>query len=522
MADLASDSPHAFDIGGGSAASLIAEIAAVTDRRTIEALERRQRAAVPRRRGWLVRRMLVLADLVSLVTAFLVIELLFGTGRGTGDSAPGTTEYLLLAATIPGWLVIAKLYGLYDNDEERTHHGTTDDFTGIFHLVTVGVWLLYGLSWISHVAHPSLSKMIAFWALTIALLTTARAIARTICRNSIIYLQNTIIVGAGDVGQQVARKLLRHPEYGINLIGFVDAQPRIRQEGLDHVALLGTPAALPEIVRLLDVERVIIAFSNDAPADTLDLVRSLNDAEVQIDVVPRLFELVSPNVRIDTLEGLPLIELPPRRISRSSRSVKRAIDVIVAAIGLVLTAPLFAYFAWRIKRDSPGPVFFRQTRLGQDQREFTALKFRTMRVDVDTNSHREYIRRIMDPRVAARSNGLYKLEAGNAITPFGGFLRRTSLDELPQLINVLRGDMSLVGPRPCIDYETEQFLPHHFDRFLVPAGITGLWQVTARAHATFREALDMDVAYARGWSLGLDLRLLCRTPLEAFGRRATT
>jgi lipopolysaccharide/colanic/teichoic acid biosynthesis glycosyltransferase len=166
-------------------------------------------------------------------------------------------------------------------------------------------------------------------------------------------------------------------------------------------------------------------------------------------------------------------------------------------------------------------VFFRQTRLGQDRREFTALKFRTMRVDVDTSSHREYIKRSMDPKFA-RSNGLFKLEGVDAITPFGRFLRRTSLDELPQLINVLRGDMSLVGPRPCIGYETEHFLPHHFDRFLVPAGITGLWQVTARAHATFREALDMDVAYARGWSLGLDLRLLCRTPLEAFARKATT
>ena len=117
-------------------------------------------------------------------------------------------------------------------------------------------------------------------------------------------------------------------------------------------------------------------------------------------------------------------------------------------------------------------------------------------------------------------NGLYKL-GGDAITPFGHWLRKTSLDELPQLINVLRGDMSLVGPRPCIAYETEHFLPHHFDRFLVPAGITGLWQVTARAHATFREALDMDVAYAHGWSLGLDLRLLCRTPFEVFARRAT-
>jgi exopolysaccharide biosynthesis polyprenyl glycosylphosphotransferase len=521
MGEPGLEGPQAFDVAGGSAASLIAAIGASGDSRTVEALERRQRAEAPHRRGWLVRRMLLLADVVSLVTSFLVIELVFGTGWGSGDSATGTTEYLLLAATIPGWIVIAKLYRLYDNDEERTHHGTTDDFLGIFHLVTVGVWLLYALSWATQVAHPSLSKMVAFWGLTIVLVTTARTIARGICRNTITYLQNAVIVGAGDVGQQVARKLLRHPEYGINVIGFVDAQPLPRQDGLEHIVLLGDAAALPELVKLMDVERVIIAFSNDSPVETLEIVRSLNDADVQIDVVPRLFELVSPSVRIDTVEGLPLIELPPRRISRSSRLVKRAVDIVGATIGLILTAPLFVYFAWRIKRDSPGPVFFRQTRLGQDRREFTALKFRTMRVGVDTTSHREYIKRSMDPQFA-RSNGLFKLEAADKITPFGRFLRRTSLDELPQLINVLRGDMSLVGPRPCIGYETEHFLPHHFDRFLVPAGITGLWQVTARAHATFREALDMDVAYARGWSLGLDLRLLCRTPLEAFARKATT
>jgi undecaprenyl-phosphate galactose phosphotransferase len=126
----------------------------------------------------------------------------------------------------------------------------------------------------------------------------------------------------------------------------------------------------------------------------------------------------------------------------------------------------------------------------------------------------------MDPRTAPTVNGIFK-PGGDAITKSGRWLRNTSLDELPQLLNVLKGEMSLVGPRPCIRYETEHFEPHHFDRFLVPAGITGLWQVTARAHATFREALDMDVAYAHGWSLGLDLRLLCRTPIEAFARRAT-
>ena len=144
-----------------------------------------------------------------------------------------------------------------------------------------------------------------------------------------------------------------------------------------------------------------------------------------------------------------------------------------------------------------------------------------MRVDVDEDAHKEFIRATMSSKAGVGTNGLYKLERGGEITAFGAWLRKTSLDELPQLINVLRGEMSLVGPRPCIPYETEHFLPHHHERFLVPAGVTGLWQVTARARSTFGEALDMDVAYARGWSLGLDLKLLVRTPVELLRKRTT-
>jgi lipopolysaccharide/colanic/teichoic acid biosynthesis glycosyltransferase len=143
-----------------------------------------------------------------------------------------------------------------------------------------------------------------------------------------------------------------------------------------------------------------------------------------------------------------------------------------------------------------------------------------MSVDVDESVHRDYIRTTMSASASVGANGVYKLER-QEVTRVGRWLRRTSLDELPQLLNVLRGEMSLVGPRPCIPYETEHFRSHHFERFLVPQGITGLWQVAARSHATFGEALDMDVAYARGWSLGLDLRILCRTPLEVVRPRGT-
>ena len=264
---------------------------------------------------------------------------------------------------------------------------------------------------------------------------------------------------------------------------------------------------------------MIIAFSNETHKETLELVHSLRDFDIQLDLVPRLFEIVGPRVGVHSVEGLPLIGLPPTRMTRSSRMIKRGIDITGALLGLIVSAPLFVVIAILIKRDSAGPVFFRQTRLGLDRREFTALKFRTMHANTDDSLHRAYIISTMDTSAAPQRNGLYKLERPNDITRVGHWLRKTSLDELPQLINVLRGDMSLVGPRPCLDYETDHFEPQHFERFLVPAGLTGLWQVTARSHSTFREALDMDVAYVRGWSLGLDLRLLFRTPVLMLRRR---
>jgi lipopolysaccharide/colanic/teichoic acid biosynthesis glycosyltransferase len=276
--------------------------------------------------------------------------------------------------------------------------------------------------------------------------------------------------------------------------------------------MLGSLDKLPEIVERLGIERVVIAFTRESHDTLLDLIRSLRGLPVYVDLVPRLFEAFHPSLYVHTVEGIPLIGLTPARYSSVAMMAKRALDIIGASIGLLLTAPLLAYITLRIKFDSPGPVIFRQERLGMHMREFTLLKFRTMSVDTDDAPHREYIKQIMAPAATVGSNQLYKLERRDAVTKVGAWLRRLSLDELPQLWNVLRGEMSLVGPRPCLAYELENFAPHHFERFAVPAGLTGLWQTSARANATFVEALEMDVAYARGWSLALDLSLLCRTP----------
>jgi exopolysaccharide biosynthesis polyprenyl glycosylphosphotransferase len=491
------------------------------DERTRAVLEHRRRTATPHSRGWLVRRTLLTADVLGLAIAFLTADLLFGS-HGRYDAISLHVEVLAFFLTLPGWVVLAKLHGLYDHDEERADHSTIDDVVGVVHLVTLGAWTLCLGALATGLAEPKLAKLATFWLLAILLVTSGRALARCSTRRSISYIQNTIIVGAGDIGQLVARKLLQHPEYGLNVVGFVDSEPKERRSDLGHLALLGGPERLEELIELFGVERVIVAFSRESETRTLELVRAVRALNIQIDIVPRLFELVGPKVDVHTVEALALVGLSPARLSPSSRLIKRSLDLALALAALAVTAPLFAAIALRVKRDSPGPVFFRQTRLGLNMREFTVLKFRTMRVDTDTGAHRDYIKRTMTAAAAAEGNGLYKLDLGDAITPFGRLLRKLSLDELPQLLNVVRGEMSLVGPRPCIPYEVENFAPHHYERFLVPAGVTGLWQVSARANATFGEALDMDVAYARSWSLGLDLRLLGRTPVQLLRQRRAT
>jgi len=490
-------------------------------RRMRELIELREAAVGRSSRGWLVRRMLLTADLLGLSAAFCVAQLAYGRAVPADGFSPGW-EFAVFFLTLPGWIVGAKLYELYDLDEERADPTTADELLRVFHLVTVGAWLLFAGSWVTGAAEPNLPKLVTFWMLAIALVVLGRSAARAFFRRRPEYVQNTVIVGAGAVGQLIGRKLLQHPEYRLNLVGFVDGDPRERRGEVQHVPSLGSAAELADLVRRHRIERVIVAFSRETHEHTLQVVGAIKHLNVQIDIVPRLFEVVGPNSNLHTLEGVPLVGLPSAKLFPFSRTIKRAADLVGALVGLVLTAPLFAFVAWRIKRDSPGPVFFRQQRLGLHMREFTALKFRTMTVGTDDADHREFIRTTMSSSAAPATNGLYKLARAGAVTRVGQWLRRTSLDELPQLINVFRGEMSLVGPRPCIGYETDYFASHHFERFLVPAGITGLWQVTARAHSSFGEALDMDVAYARNWSLGLDLRLLVKTPFQVLRQKRGT
>jgi exopolysaccharide biosynthesis polyprenyl glycosylphosphotransferase len=303
----------------------------------------------------------------------------------------------------------------------------------------------------------------------------------------------------------------------MNLVGFVDAEPKERREGLEHLALLGDTERLPAIIRFLDVERVIVAFSNDSHEETLESLRSLKDLDVQIDIVPRLFEFVGQGVEVHTVEGLPLIGLPPLRLSRSSRLVKRTTDLALTIPALVFLAPLLALLALMIRIDSPGPVFFRQIRIGAAGRTFRIFKFRSMHADADERKPDvAHLNRHLAPGGDPR---MFKIVDDPRVTRVGKLLRRFCLDELPQLLNVLVGEMSLVGPRPLILDEDRHVERWARQRLNLKPGVTGPWQVLGRSEIPFEEMVRLDYLYVTRWSLIGDLRLIALT-IPALFRRA--
>jgi exopolysaccharide biosynthesis polyprenyl glycosylphosphotransferase len=494
----------------------LADYPVSVDQRTLHILERRRTASTPMRRGWLVRRALAVADLAGLTIAFVSASVIFDM-PARSDTVKPHVELLVFLLSLPAWVVVAKLYGLYDHDEERTDHSTTDDLVPVLHLVTVGSWLFFAFTSVTQTADTGLARLLGFWLFAIVFITAGRAVARTLARRNLAYVQNTIIVGAGDVGQLVAKKLRHHPEYGLNLIGFVDDRPKERPAGLNDLALLGGLEQLPQLVQILDVERVIVAFSNDSHEEMLDLIRSLKDLDIQIDLVPRFFEVIGTNIGIHTAEGLPLIGLPALRLSRSAVLLKRAMDLVLSTLGLVLLAPLFATVAIWIKLDSKGPVFFRQLRMGSGDETFEILKFRTMSADaedrkqelVGLNKHNSDDG---DPR-------MFKIPNDPRVTRVGVWLRRFSIDELPQLLNVVKGEMSLVGPRPLILEEDQHVVDWRRNRLNLKPGITGLWQVLGRDDIPFEEMVRLDYVYVTTWSLLNDLKLILRTlPAVCRGR----
>jgi exopolysaccharide biosynthesis polyprenyl glycosylphosphotransferase len=464
-----------------------------------------------RRRAALVRRDLVAADIVGLVAASLAAD-----AWTTEGATP--TRTLLFGATLPAWILLASLHRLYEGEGSRASHDTLDDVPGIFRAVTLGCWLYFGTLWLVGAPPASTLEPFAFWAFAIVSLVVARAAARALCHRSAGFVQRAVLIGTGPPCPVVARKLLRHPEYGIDLIGFIDLAEHVRPSDLPPLPLLGAPADLPALARELEVDRVFVAGWPRFDGRTLDLVRSLQELGIQLDFVPHPSDVLTPAMRIYSLEGLPAISIPPPRSSRSAGAAKRALDFSLSLVALVILAPAFAAIALLIRLDSKGPAFFSQLRMGRGGKPFRMHKFRTMTLNADERKAElahlnKHLWNGGDPR-------MFKIANDPRITRVGRFLRRSSLDELPQLIHVLKGEMSLVGPRPLILEEDRHVQGWARRRLEVKPGMTGLWQALGASAIPFEEMVNLDYLYATTWSPWTDLSLLLRTvPVVAKGGR---
>jgi exopolysaccharide biosynthesis polyprenyl glycosylphosphotransferase len=304
-----------------------------------------------------------------------------------------------------------------------------------------------------------------------------------------------LVVGSGQVADAVCARLGRVGD--VEVLGLVDDDPP------PGSAVVGGLADLPALCQGLGVDRVVVAFSRTPSHETAEMLRSLA-GWVPISVVPRFFELVSWRSQVEELHGLPVIDVAPPRLGMWASFGKRTFDVVVSAVGLFLLAPVLAAIAIGVKLSSPGPVFFRQLRSGRGGRPFAIFKFRTMVDGADT--HREALWSSSD------GDGLFKMREDPRVTRLGSWLRKTSLDELPQLFNVLIGHMSLVGPRPFTLSESSEINGWAARRFEVRPGMTGLWQVSGRSELSWQDLRRLDYIYVASWSFWWDLKILWQTP----------
>lgn len=313
-----------------------------------------------------------------------------------------------------------------------------------------------------------------------------------------------IIVGAGEVGRTVMRTIVARPELGYEAVGFVDDNPEKGQTNIGRFRALGPTSNLARLIEEQAVDEVIITLPWMYHRKIMGIVRECERRRVSARIVPDLFQMSLSQVDVDDLGGVPLIGVREVGFGSGALLIKRVLDVVGAMAMLGLGAPLLALIAVAIRFDSPGPVLFRQTRVGVGGKRFTIYKFRSMYEGAEAEQERL--------RSLDETDGpIFKIRDDPRLTRVGRLLRHTSLDEMPQLWNVLRGEMSLVGPRPPLPSEVSSYMEWHKKRLQVRPGMTGLWQVSGRSLLSFDEMVLLDIYYIENWSLWLDFKILVRT-----------
>jgi len=438
------------------------------------------------------RQLLMLADLLAAASALALATAVVGDGR---------IPFGLVAAPALV-LAISKLSGLYDRDELVLRKSTLDETPVLFQVATLFALVVGVADGPLGAGELANGQIAALWGSFFLLLVGGRVAARAAARRA-TPPERCLLLGDPDACRRVRAKIGKSHAVNAEVVAQI-ASARIGEEEVPF-------SVLADIAREQEIQRVIIAPRSTDHSDVLNLVRAVKSIGLKVSVLPRLLEIVGSSVVVDDIEGLRVLGVNRFGLGRSSRAVKRALDIAGSGVGLVLLAPLLAAVATAVKLDSRGPVFFRQARVGRDGRAFSMLKFRTMCEGADALKD--------ELRDRNEAVGLFKIADDPRVTRVGRLLRRTSLDELPQLVNVLRGEMSLVGPRPLVIEDDSRIVGWDRDRLHLTPGMTGPWQVLGPGRLPLDEMVKLDYVYVATWSLWGDVKVLLRTVTFVLGRR---
>jgi len=458
-----------------------------------------------RRRGTVLARMLFTADSAAAVCAAAVAVTILGLSTLAGS--------VFVACAVLLWPLTAFSIGLYRSDQLATWASAVTEVPRGFVAVMLITWPLYGVASALQLGHG-----VELTFLTIIGIAAFTGIGRTVVRAGLHRTpdlrQRTLILGSGVVAGQVVEKLKTNAQFGLVPVGIVDDD--VHDIGSPDLPWLGRFDDLAEVIEEQQIDRVIIAFSRASHEQLLQSIRACRDAGVSVDVIPRLFEFLDGVRALDQVGGLPLLSIGAPMLTTASMTAKRVLDVAGSLALLTAFSPVMIATAIAIKLESRGPVFFRQPRAGRDNTSFQLVKFRSMYIDAEERKAE------METLNEADDGVMFKIREDPRVTRVGRFIRRFSLDEMPQLFNVLRGEMSLVGPRPLIFPETAALEETwHLRRLELRPGLTGPWQVYGRSQSPFQEMVRFDYQYVAGWSLARDIELLLATlPAVMSGRGA--
>ncbi|HEU5149601.1 MAG TPA: sugar transferase [Iamia sp.] len=420
------------------------------------------------------------------------------------EGGPSRWRYLVLGlATLPAWLAIMSGQKLYN---VRFIGRRIDEVRRIINATFLGTMAVALAGYFAGIDVPRTRIVVLFGVVTV-LVSIEREVARRIfgaLRERGKLVRNVVIAGANPEGRELAAMLRTDRWLGYRVLGFVDDDPTTDPEPVPGVPLLGTVADAGEILRSRPGASVIVAASAIESSTTNRLARDLLDRGVHVELSSTLRDIASQRLVVRPLGRFPVVYVEPVQRDGWRRTAKRSFDLVLAVAAIVATSPIVAAAMLAIRLDSPGPVLFRQVRVGRNGRPFEVLKLRTMVQDAEALRDA-----LMEDNEA--DGPLFKMRDDPRITRVGRFLRKSSIDELPQLWNVVRGEMSLVGPRPALPHETEAWDPLLTQRLRVTPGITGMWQVNGRSESSFEDYTRLDLYYVDNWSLLIDLAILAKT-----------